>query len=97
MFRASVPALHRTFKAIALRSDGVEVAEESANGIHIIATTRLLRFKDDIRALFIPVTPYLSTLALYSASRVGYWDTGTNRRRVRTWIVHLRNAFSSEP
>ena len=97
VFRASVPALHRTFKAIALRSDGVEVAEESANGIHIIATTRLLRFKDDIRALFIPVTPYLSTLALYSASRVGYWDTGTNRRRVRTWIVHLRNAFSSEP
>jgi len=97
VFRVSVPALHRTFKAIALRSDGVEVAEESADGIHIIAATRLLRFKDDIRALFIPVTPSRSTLALYSASRVGYWDMGTNRRRVRTWIAYLRNAFSSEP
>jgi uncharacterized protein (DUF1499 family) len=97
VFRVSVPALHRTFKAIALRSDGVEVVDELANGIHIVATTRLLRFKDDIRALFIPVTPSRSTLALYSASRVGYWDMGTNRRRVRTWIAYLRNAFSSEP
>lgn len=97
VFRVSVPVLHRTFKAIALRSDGVELVEESANGIHIIATTRLMRFKDDIRALFIPATPYRSTLALYSASRVGYWDMGTNRRRVETWIAHLRNAFNGEP
>lgn len=89
VFRMSLPALHRRFKAIALRFDGVEVVEESADGIHIVATTRLLRFKDDMWALFLPVTPYLSTLALYSASRVGYWDMGTNRRRVKTWIACL--------
>jgi uncharacterized protein (DUF1499 family) len=92
-----VPALHRTFKAMALRSDGVEVSEESTNAIHLIATTRLLRFKDDIWALFIPVIPYSSTLAVYSASRVGYWDTGTNRRRLAAWIGHLQNAFDREP
>jgi uncharacterized protein (DUF1499 family) len=97
VFRVSVPALHGAFKAIALRSDGVEVVEESANAIHIIATTRLMRFKDDIWALFIPVMPYRSTLAIYSASRIGYWDMGTNRRRVKTWIAYLQNALNGEP
>ena len=96
VFRVSVPALHRTFKAIALRSDGVEVVEESANAVHIIATTRLMRFKDDVWVFFIPVAPYCSTLALYSASRVGYWDMGTNRHRVKKWMARLRNACTSE-
>ena len=97
VFGVPMAALHGAFKAIVLRSDGVEVVKESANGIHIIATTRLMRFKDDVWALFIPVTPYRSTLALYSASRAGYWDMGTNRRRVETWIAYLRNASNSEP
>jgi len=89
VFPLSVPALHRMFKAIVLRFDGVEVAEESANAIHVIATTRLMRFRDDVWALFIPVTPSTSTLAIYSASRVGYWDMGTNRRRLAAWIEQL--------
>ena len=97
VFPVPVPALHRTFKAMALQSDGVELAEESANTIHLIATTRFMRFKDDIWALFIPVTPYRSTVAVYSASRIGYWDTGTNRRRLAAWIGHLQNAFDSKP
>ena len=89
VFPVSAPALHRTFKAIALRSDGVEVAEQSANAVHVVATTRLMRFKDDIWVLFIPVTPSTSTVAIYSASRVGFWDTGTNRRRITAWIEEL--------
>ncbi|MGQ0523186.1 MAG: DUF1499 domain-containing protein [Betaproteobacteria bacterium] len=95
VFRVSVSVLRHTFKAIVLRSDGVEVAEESTNVIHIIATTRLMRFKDDVWALFIPVRPDQSTVAVYSASRVGYWDTGTNRRRLQCWIEHLQDALNN--
>ena len=68
---------------------------ESENAMHLVATTRLMRFQDDIRVLFIPVASDKSTIALYSASRVGYWDLGTNRRRVEDLIKSIGSALAS--
>ena len=83
-----------TFKVVPLRSKGVAVVEESAHAIHVVATTTLMRFKDDVWGLFIPIGENASTLALYSASRVGYWDLGTNRRRLKNWIERVQNALA---
>jgi uncharacterized protein (DUF1499 family) len=54
-----------------------------------------MRFKDDVWGLFIPIGENASTLALYSASRVGYWDLGTNRRRVKDLSERVQNALAS--
>lgn len=94
MFDAPVSVLRETFKSVVLRSKGAAVVEESDNGMHVVATTPLLGFKDDIRVLFIPVAQQKSTIALYSASRVGYWDMGTNRRRVEDWISQTHSALA---
>lgn len=97
VFRVPVPVLLDTFKAVVLRSKRAAVVKESASAMHVIATTPVMRFKDDVWALFIPLTENSSTLALYSASRVGYWDMGTNRRRVKEWIERLQNASGILP
>lgn len=82
VFMVPVAELRAAFKVMLLQTPGVEVAEETTAGLHAVASTRLFGFRDDIRVEFIALGPQQSTLALYSASRVGYWDFGTNRRRV---------------
>jgi uncharacterized protein (DUF1499 family) len=94
VFNVPMCDLIDTFKVVALRSKDVAVVEESAHAVHVIATTPLLRFKDDVWVRFIPMGENASTVALYSASRVGYWDLGTNRRRLKDWIGRVQNALA---
>lgn len=82
VFTVPVAELRAAFKAVLLQNPRMEVAGESAAGLHAVARTRVFGFRDDIHVQFIALGPQQSTLALYSASRVGYWDFGTNRRRV---------------
>lgn len=63
----------------------------SADGLQIEAEQRsaVFGFVDDISFRAIPLAADLSTVAIYSRARVGYWDLGVNRRRVRAWIELL--------
>ena len=67
------------------------VREKSRDGAltHYIAQTAALRFKDDIRVQFLSLGPRASSLAIYSASRIGFTDLGANRRRLGQWLVLL--------
>lgn len=95
VFDVPISGLKQTFKAAILQSKEIATIAESENAMHLVATTRLMRFQDDIRVRFIPVAPDKSTVALYSASRVGYWDTGTNRRRVEDLIKLTESTLAS--
>lgn len=65
--------------------------EVKRNGalICFVDETRLLHFKDDVHFQVIEMGPLLSTLAAYSASRVGYWDFGANKERMRKLIAKM--------
>ena len=54
------------------------------------ARSRIFRFVDDLEILATEGTDAEpSSLAIRSASRVGYSDRGVNRRRVRTLVAQL--------
>jgi uncharacterized protein (DUF1499 family) len=89
-FRVSAAALFETFKSVVLQWKRITLIAQSERALHVVATTSLLRFEDDVWALFMPLAENEATLALYSASRVGYWDLGTNRRRLTAWIERLQ-------
>ncbi len=62
--------------------------EEEAFTLSYVAVTPLLRFKDDVTLKVLPAGDG-AQLAAYSASRVGYSDLGTNKKRVEGLIAAL--------
>ena len=74
----------------------VEQSSDPARGlIHAVATTKLMRYKDDIDILILPgeagspATIQQSRLAIYSRSRIGHSDLGANRKRVTFMLNYL--------
>ncbi len=67
------------------------VRQVSKDGVlsHYVDKTALFHFKDDIRIQFLSRGPGTSSLAVYSASRIGFLDLGANRRRLRRWLELL--------
>ncbi len=82
--------LREQFIAMLRDTPRVEVVAQSADFLHAVSTTALFRYQDDVRVQFIALSPERSTLAIYSASRVGYSDLGTNRRRIEDWLLRLQ-------
>lgn len=75
---------------IAGESGIVRVATEpSQHRLVLIQHTMLLRFPDIVAIEFVAVAPDRSSLAIYSRSRYGRGDFGTNRRRVERWLRRL--------
>ncbi len=60
-----------------------KVESTKENYLHIIVTTKLMRFKDDLYFWWDPETEKLS---MKSESRVGYSDLGANKKRLKTFI-----------
>lgn len=66
---------------------GIEVVAAGERYLRAVATTRILRFKDDLEFL---LDTEANAIEMRSASRVGYSDLGTNRKRlesIRTGLI----------
>ena len=55
-----------------------------------ISHSPVFRFPDIITVEFVPLGTEQSSLAFYSRSRYGKYDSGKNRKRVERWLVLLR-------
>jgi uncharacterized protein (DUF1499 family) len=90
VYALPAPRLREAFTAMLRGLPRVAIVAEHGDGLHAVATSAVFRFEDDVRVQFIALSPERSTLAMYSASRVGYWDLGANRRRVEDWLARLQ-------
>lgn len=66
-------------KAAALNLPRTTVKEEADGYVHLVCTTAILRFKDDLE-----LEAEGDVVHVRSASRVGYGDLGVNRKRVES-------------
>ena len=77
-------------KMIADQPGIVIVSDEPAQHRHVVIQhTRVLRFPDIVTVEFVALAPDRSSLAIYSRSRYGRGDFGTNRRRVLAWLSQI--------
>ncbi|SMF11330.1 DUF1499 domain-containing protein [Pseudobacteriovorax antillogorgiicola] len=60
-------------------SDGYKIEADSGNYLHVTYTSGLMKFVDDVEFL---AEPDKGLIHVRSASRLGYWDLGANRKRV---------------
>ncbi len=66
-------------KKALLAEPGVSIVEDTGTLIRAQATSKLFHFVDD---LVFQLDPENHLIQVRSASRVGYWDFGVNRRRI---------------
>lgn len=94
VFGQAPAALYNALRALMSARKGwtITIDDPGALQLEAIARTKLLKFKDDVAARVLPVedAPEKARLALYSRSRVGYHDMGTNRKRVERLVEELK-------
>ena len=61
--------------------DRTTVIKSSETHIHAECKSRVFGFIDDLQ---LQLNPETGRIDLRSASRIGYWDLGVNRRRIKT-------------
>ena len=66
-------------KALLAETEGVEVVTSTPDYLHVVYTSALMRYRDDVEFL---LRPDQHEIAVRSASRVGYGDMGVNRSRI---------------
>jgi uncharacterized protein (DUF1499 family) len=73
-------------RALLVETPRVEIVREEGDYLHAVFTTRIMRYRDDVE---LHARPSRGEIALRSASRLGYGDMGTNRRRVEQLRAEL--------
>jgi len=70
-----------------LRDIGLDIKTLEDDYIHAIATTKIMRFKDDVEVQYFAKDKMLH---FKSSSRVGYSDLGANKKRIESIVRQLR-------
>jgi uncharacterized protein (DUF1499 family) len=87
-------------RAVASRSileePDTELVHSDAGQDRYLARTRILRFPDTVDVKVLGLDEKRSTLALYSRSRIGRSDLGTNARRMKRWIARISTSAEAE-
>lgn len=63
-----------------------QIVAEQEGYLHVVCRTALLRFADDVE---LRLDRDAKCIHVRSCSRIGYWDLGTNRRRIEKLRLRL--------
>lgn len=61
--------------------------------IQFCQRSQVFRFPDDIKVEAIPLSEFITKLAVYSKARCGFSDLGVNKRRVKRWLSALEDSI----
>lgn len=88
VFPATVEELRDAVVSIAAREPRTHLLhlDREAMQAEFEQSSKIFRFPDTITVAFEPVDATHATLSIYSRARLGYYDFGVNRRRVRRWL-----------
>lgn len=84
----SVTAWH-ALRQVVTEQGNATILREEPEYLHVEFRSKLLGFVDDVE-FYLP--PTIQQVEIRSASRLGWWDMGVNRKRVE----RLRQLFSAE-
>jgi uncharacterized protein (DUF1499 family) len=87
--REEAPAAWEGLVLALTTQTGFTITSRGSHELRVMAKTPILGFIDD---LIFQLRPELGEIAIRSESRIGYWDLGTNRRRLET----LRRVLSAQ-
>jgi uncharacterized protein (DUF1499 family) len=95
-YPASADDLRRQVRRYFAAQGGVLVASDNEY-LHdrFVVRTVWLRFPDTVDVEIFPLDADHATLAVYSRSQLGFWDIGTNLRRVRALLAALGPGVAS--
>lgn len=96
VFNISSKNLHSIFYEIIIKQRATKVLCNDKINLksEFIQYTRFFRFPDYISIQIIDSGENISSLAIYSRSKFGYYDFGVNKRRVKLWISLLVSNIS---
>ncbi|WP_299727537.1 DUF1499 domain-containing protein [uncultured Endozoicomonas sp.] len=87
MFKESDKAkIHNMLVNALKKSSNIHISGSNGHIIHAVHTSQLLKFEDDIILLINED----GRVDVKSASRVGYYDFGANRRQIESLRQHLK-------
>lgn len=93
-FAVSAEMLWEAWRKIIATQPRVRILEEAPETfrMELCQRTPLMRFRDDISVQIVPMSEKSASIALYSRSRLGYSDLGTNAKRIQHWLSLLKVA-----
>lgn len=71
----------------------IRVSDPGLRRAVAVQRSAVFGFADDVDVAVEAAGPGQSSLALFSRSRLGYWDLGVNRRRVLDWLTLIEAAL----
>lgn len=83
---ADARSAHANLLTVLGRDPSYRILTDRGDYVHAVQVSTLLRFRDDVEFVIHPD----GSIDVRSASRIGYWDMGANRRRVEA----LRSALA---
>jgi uncharacterized protein YyaL (SSP411 family)/uncharacterized protein (DUF1499 family) len=89
-FTGEPAAAWKRLKATLEKIPRLKLVEEKEGYLHLVAASRIMRFKDDLEFALLPGA---SSIEVRSSARIGYYDMKANRERVEL----IRELFARQP
>lgn len=93
VFHVSVSTLEKRWDTMIAKQTRVTLLLSEKNGEQrvYVQLSNFWHFPDFIDVKFVALNSNQSSLSIYSRSQFGYSDLGVNKKRVKQWLLALKN------